>query len=763
MRAKDFITEAFDRPYAFKWQRGDHGDYDVFVKLPDGSPLNISFVREDFNGWHVAFDRGHSQDITGEGDAQRIFATVLTSIQQFIIKQDPDRLYFSASKDVEHGQNPESRARLYERMVHRYAAAMGYDVVVDDRRGHAMFILDKEQGLTEEEFNGIDIDMDVEGDEIMVTAMANGRELGHVLFVDEGEYLMPQDLEVDERFQGQGIAAAMYDYVKSKGYKIRRSGQQTDAGAGFWGKHRPDQNVWESTADDINKMFNNMYDPMTTNLQRVALMAMQGRQDEAVMQLNRVIKDASPEAQKKITDAVNNIKPVTVNGKIADSSTLDKSKQHQDWILNTFIPWVQSLLDKQGMTEEQQSTPTMGINVRSDGDIDYAGLIIDGRKKYESRQTDSLRPYVGKTVGIVRTGKGSAVAIGQVTVGEPVVVDAQKFDKMRDQHLVPQGSKFDIGVNATKYLYPMIDPVRWDRERFVKQKGIVARKIDEGAESTNHVLFLGPDAVIIGQEHGKPLKLSDQEQQKIRDIAERHGAWYEGNGMDQKHTKGIIDDYQGSWDDDLLSPKIKGYPAPFLYVLFSNIKENDTVEGKIGSDPNSTIFDRILDTQPSTNYFPDRRFDAETLQKFLKSVSEDRHDFVRMSQAPATEQNVRKFFTLGERLMFPDNWEEYPYRAGRVAKSVNDLRDKFLATRKKGVYVAGSDHLEAVQQFLDQSINENFADGKVKGKSRPGRVKRAGASCNGSVTDLRKRAKNASGEKAKMYHWCANMKSGKKK
>ena len=58
---------------------------------------------------------------------------------------------------------------------------------------------------------------------------------------------------------------------------------------------------------------------------------------------------------------------------------------------------------------------------------------------------------------------------------------------------------------------------------------------------------------------------------------------------------------------------------------------------------------------------------------------------------------------------------------------------------------------------------ENFADGKKKGKSRPGRVKKSGASCNGSVTALRKRAKNASGEKAKMYHWCANMKGGKKK
>ena len=62
-----------------------------------------------------------------------------------------------------------------------------------------------------------------------------------------------------------------------------------------------------------------------------------------------------------------------------------------------------------------------------------------------------------------------------------------------------------------------------------------------------------------------------------------------------------------------------------------------------------------------------------------------------------------------------------------------------------------------------KELDENFADGKKKGKSRPGRVKRAGASCKGSVTSLRAKAKKASGEKAKMYHWCANMKGGKKK
>ena len=82
---------------------------------------------------------------------------------------------------------------------------------------------------------------------------------------------------------------------------------------------------------------------------------------------------------------------------------------------------------------------------------------------------------------------------------------------------------------------------------------------------------------------------------------------------------------------------------------------------------------------------------------------------------------------------------------------------------KKGLKKSGYKTQDADKPGDDAHVDENFADGKKKGKSRPGRVKRSGASCNGSVTALRKRAKNASGEKAKMYHWCANMKGGKKK
>jgi len=84
----------------------------------------------------------------------------------------------------------------------------------------------------------------------------------------------------------------------------------------------------------------------------------------------------------------------------------------------------------------------------------------------------------------------------------------------------------------------------------------------------------------------------------------------------------------------------------------------------------------------------------------------------------------------------------------------------------KNTYTAYDDDDDSWLDSLDDigkpGFAENFADGKVKGKSRPGRVKRAGASCKGSVSELRRKAKKYSGERGKMYHWCANMKGGKK-
>ena len=471
------VAEAFDNPYKTKIEKSDYGDVDMLAKLPDGTNLSIMFNNQGDDEWQVEFYRNNSQEVTGEGDAQRVFATVLASMQKFIKKYKPWRLTFSATKLLDPTiyyepdqpvPNPESRAKLYNRLVQRYATAWGYEEYAEDHGdqityeltrlkpgmaegatkihsdkepkltgfsfqqldslcesagsdyvkfdraikknlvlpawtntlelygvyarklnevksktlaegtqsdieqqlfdqlsqralgnidsasvgdrvsllhlatlnipGHKVvaklsgfltpkqivkivntgrfqqlefadgsrypekdggdifqqaqtwnmttlfpsadaaskafmfyvlegqklsdvldFQTNVEQGVAEggENFNGIDISMEIQKDDeyvddedydnqvLYVTASSKGKELGHVLFAFDGEYLMPQDLEVEERYRGQGIAQIMYDYVKSKGYKIRRSGQQTDAGAGFWDKHKPGKNIWE--------------------------------------------------------------------------------------------------------------------------------------------------------------------------------------------------------------------------------------------------------------------------------------------------------------------------------------------------------------------------------------------------------------------------------------------------------------------------------------------------------------------------------------
>jgi len=132
MRANEFITEAFDQPYPMKWEKGEFADYDALATLPDGKHLHIMFNNEGDGEFFVEFYRNNSQEVTGEGDAQRVFSTVLNAIQTFIKMEHPWRLMFSASKAVEPGQNSESRAKLYDRLVQRYANAWGYDMYHED-------------------------------------------------------------------------------------------------------------------------------------------------------------------------------------------------------------------------------------------------------------------------------------------------------------------------------------------------------------------------------------------------------------------------------------------------------------------------------------------------------------------------------------------------------------------------------------------------------------------------------------------------------
>jgi pyrimidine deaminase RibD-like protein len=139
LRRSTGIIEAFDQPYPSKWEKSDYGDYDALAKLPDGTNLSIMFNHEGDDEWQVEFYRNNSQEVTGEGDAQRVFATVLNSIQQFIEKQHPGRIRFSATKDDD--GNNQSRAKLYDRLVRRYANSWGYSVEISDHAGSTVYEL----------------------------------------------------------------------------------------------------------------------------------------------------------------------------------------------------------------------------------------------------------------------------------------------------------------------------------------------------------------------------------------------------------------------------------------------------------------------------------------------------------------------------------------------------------------------------------------------------------------------------------------------
>jgi len=142
---KQGVTEAFDQPYAIQWTK-QNGDWHATADLDDGSELIVLFMAQGDNNWMVEFERDENMEITGEGDAPRVFATVLTAMRQFIAKRKPAMLNFSAEKE----DDPTgSRARLYDRMLQRYITGTGYDLTREDMLGGATYTLTKTQAVNE--------------------------------------------------------------------------------------------------------------------------------------------------------------------------------------------------------------------------------------------------------------------------------------------------------------------------------------------------------------------------------------------------------------------------------------------------------------------------------------------------------------------------------------------------------------------------------------------------------------------------------------
>ena len=146
---KDEVNEAFDKPYEIlRWEKGDFGDVDAIARLDDNTFLSIMFnkgVSKDSKeeAWSVEFYRNNSQEVTGEGDAQRVFATVLSAIQTFIKKYTPNKIIFAANKVDDTGHDSQSRARLYDSLVQRYAKSWGFRAFRADTGNKVIYELSK--------------------------------------------------------------------------------------------------------------------------------------------------------------------------------------------------------------------------------------------------------------------------------------------------------------------------------------------------------------------------------------------------------------------------------------------------------------------------------------------------------------------------------------------------------------------------------------------------------------------------------------------
>lgn len=104
--------------------------------------------------------------------------------------------------------------------------------------------------ITEEakavKYNGLTLKYAFNDHAMIMKAFEQGSPIAYVKFVKEKKELYPQDLWVNDDYRNKGIAKSMYDYLKSAGYIINRSHDQTKAGSGFWDKHRgEDAYVWE--------------------------------------------------------------------------------------------------------------------------------------------------------------------------------------------------------------------------------------------------------------------------------------------------------------------------------------------------------------------------------------------------------------------------------------------------------------------------------------------------------------------------------------
>lgn len=129
MKIQDLL-ESLDTPYSYEDEYTNPNAWGAAFYAADQTLIKVSadnqaveFYRKHEQGptlWEISFSRNGQDNVTGGGDEQRIFATVIAIIRQYSQKYNMSFMIVGASK------RNSNRGKLYGRMIARYAPQAGY-------------------------------------------------------------------------------------------------------------------------------------------------------------------------------------------------------------------------------------------------------------------------------------------------------------------------------------------------------------------------------------------------------------------------------------------------------------------------------------------------------------------------------------------------------------------------------------------------------------------------------------------------------------
>ena len=139
---RQYLTELYDQPFpifkveednisaSYSYKIRDDGRNDQFGRIDDYMVVNFGYIQPDEEAWDMDFTRGGSTALTGEGQASRVFASVMDAFKRFTKRYYAKTISFYAQKaEIEAktlSYRSGSRVKLYHSLIKRYAEKYGY-------------------------------------------------------------------------------------------------------------------------------------------------------------------------------------------------------------------------------------------------------------------------------------------------------------------------------------------------------------------------------------------------------------------------------------------------------------------------------------------------------------------------------------------------------------------------------------------------------------------------------------------------------------